>query len=189
MPDKDSTPENYECGDCTACCRELIIDVPGLTKLAGVLCSNCVDGKGCAIYGVRPQACRDFLCGWRLLPLPEEWRPDHSQILITQEPADPDAGIVGGYKFFFFGSLEKIFWRPFLLFVSSLIAADKTVYIAVPGAAGHCSRMMVITPEPELKEAVANWNYAAIVGIVAGLIQSCLDTPGDPVVFKNLQLQ
>ena len=185
MADKETTGLNLDCGACTACCRELIIDMPGLTKHAGALCTNCISAKGCAIYGDRPQGCRDFLCGWRQLPLSEEWRPDRCEIIVMQEPDDREAGVLGGWKFFLFGGLDKIFWRPFILFVSSLIAADKIVYISILGAPGEHSRMMAITPEPELKHAVTMSNYATVVGIMAALIQSCLDTPGDPVIFQQ----
>jgi hypothetical protein len=189
MADKETTVLNLDCGECTACCRELIIDVPGLTKHAGSLCTDCISAKGCGIYDDRPQGCREFLCGWRQLPLSENWRPDRCKIIVMQESEDREAGVIGGWKFFLFGGLATIFWRPFILFVSSLIAADKTVYIAIPGAPGHRSRMMAITPEPELKQAVAMSNNATVVGLIAALIQSCLDAPGDPVVFRNPQKQ
>ena len=165
----------------------MIVDSPELTKQAGVLCANCISAKGCAIYDDRPQVCRTFLCGWRQLPLAEEWRPDRCEIIVTQEPEDRERDVVGGWKFFFFGSLDKIFWRPFLSFSSSLIAADKIVYISIPGASGQFSRMMAITPDPDLKKAIALSNNATVAGIVAALIQSCLDTPGVPVVFNNPQ--
>lgn len=187
MADKEFTGLNSDCGSCTACCRELIVDTPGLTKHAGVLCANCISAKGCAIYRDRPQVCSTFLCGWRQLPLAEEWRPDRCEIIVTQEPEDRERDVLGGWKFFFFGGLDKIFWRPFLTFAASLIAADKIVYISIPGASGHLSRMMAITPDPDLKKAVAASNTAAVAGIVAALIQSCLDTPDVPVVFEYPQ--
>lgn len=185
MVEDRAIPPNQECGDCTVCCRELIIDVPGLTKYAGELCKHGVLGNGCAIYPDRPQTCRDFHCGWRRLPLPEEWRPDRCHILLSAEPADPEKGIAEGWKFFFFGSLDRIFWRPFIEFASALIAQDKVVYISVPGPLRNCARMQAIVPTPELKQAIAGWNYAAVVGVVAALVQSCLDAPEEAVVFKN----
>jgi hypothetical protein len=187
--DASTEPQNQSCGDCRACCRELIIDHPVLRKHAGVMCSNCSAEKGCTTYQTRPQVCRDFMCGWRNLPLPEEWRPDRCQILITHETENPAKGVVDGVKFFFFGRLDRIFWRPFILFASELIAEDKVVYISVPGPSGYCSQMVAINPLPELKHAIATWNYAAVVGIVAGIIQTCIDTPPDPVVFKSLPIQ
>jgi hypothetical protein len=185
MADKENTFLNLDCGECTACCRELIIDVPGLTKHAGALCTNCISAKGCTIYDDRPQACRQFLCGWRQLSLSENWRPDRCGIIVMQEAEDRDAGVTCGWKFFLFGGLDKIFWQPFVTFVSSLIAADRTVYISIPGTPGYCSQMMAITPEPELKDAIAKSNYATVVGIIAALVQSCLNTPATPVVFRN----
>ncbi|GAA0536021.1 hypothetical protein FHS83_003269 [Rhizomicrobium palustre] len=189
MPDKETFVVNEACGECHACCRALIIDEQELQKLAGTLCANCRGEAGCAVYHTRPKTCRDFHCGWRMLPLPEEWRPDRCQIMLTQEPADPEKGITEAWKFHFFGSLDKIFWRPFILFASSLLAANKPVYISIPGKPGHYARMMAIMPEPDLVEAIRQWNYAAVVGIVAGLIQTCLEAEDEPVAFRTISIQ
>ena len=185
MVEVPSILPNQSCGDCTVCCQHLIIDAPGLTKLAGDLCKNAKPGCGCAIYAGRPKPCRDFLCSWRLLPLPEEWRPDRCQILVIPEPEDLERGVKQGTKFYFFGRLDRIFWRPFIEFVSTLIAQDRQVYISIPGDHGHCAHMLPIYPAQELKQSIASHDYAAVVGVVAALVQRCRDTSFDPVVFKN----
>ncbi len=74
-----------ECGTCTACCKVQPIRTPELTKTSHVLCVHCREAEGCQIHAQRPQVCRDFDCGWRLLPaLPEHWRPDLSGIFVDR---------------------------------------------------------------------------------------------------------
>ena len=76
------------CGTCTVCCRELTIDDPGLRKPAAVMCAHCVAGRGCAVYASRPATCRDWHCGWRLLPwLADGLRPDRSGLLVLIDTA------------------------------------------------------------------------------------------------------
>ena len=77
------------CGACTVCCRELTIDDPGLRKPAATLCAHCVPGQGCAVHASRPATCRDWHCGWRLLPwLADALRPDRSGLLVLVEAGD-----------------------------------------------------------------------------------------------------
>lgn len=68
------------------------IQVPEIAKPAGIPCQHLKGG--CAIYDTRPDVCRHWLCGWRLIPgLPENWRPDLSGILIYQiTSAEPGYG-------------------------------------------------------------------------------------------------
>ena len=74
-----------ECGSCDACCVVFEIQVPEIAKPPGVPCRN-LTKAGCAIYESRPDMCRKWLCGWRLISgLPENWRPDLSGILIYQK--------------------------------------------------------------------------------------------------------
>ena len=49
------------CRDCGMCCTLLRID--SLDKAAGVKCPH-LRGTKCSIYEDRPQACRDYVCGW-----------------------------------------------------------------------------------------------------------------------------
>jgi len=81
-----------ECGNCTACCTVLPIRTAELQKTSHVLCVHCRESEGCQIYATRPQVCRDYYCGWRLLPgLPENWRPDLSGIFVDRVRFRPDA--------------------------------------------------------------------------------------------------
>jgi hypothetical protein len=76
-----------QCGDCTLCCK--VLEVTALAKPSGRWCAHCEIGKGCAIYAERPQACRDFNCGWLMMPeLDERWKPSECKLVIAASAAD-----------------------------------------------------------------------------------------------------
>lgn len=68
-----------ECGSCTMCCEVLRIEAlakPELTPCAHM-------HGGCTIYVDRPDACREFFCGWRALPfVGEHWYPPDSGMMV-----------------------------------------------------------------------------------------------------------
>lgn len=74
-----------ECGACTACCIELGIDDPQLRKPDHEACPYMVAGQGCAIHATRPQTCRNWYCGWRILHLSDAMRPDRANIVLAPE--------------------------------------------------------------------------------------------------------
>ncbi len=87
------------CGSCSLCCKLLSIegveDRPGWTW-----CRHCRPGKGgCTIYDHRPQACRNFVCGWLSGALdtvldPERWHPAKARMMITAEAVGPEVHVV-----------------------------------------------------------------------------------------------
>ena len=86
-----------ECGGCTICCTELHIDAPELKKLAGVRCPNLQDDCKCAIYAARPDTCRGFECGWRVMAaLGDDWRPDKSGIVLIPKTKGNPPGYRAG---------------------------------------------------------------------------------------------
>jgi hypothetical protein len=81
------------CGDCVACCQVLNIDQPDMLKPAGQMCLHCT-GKGCGVYAVRPNVCREWDCAYkRIASMPPETRPDKLGVLFTidrqQRPRSP----------------------------------------------------------------------------------------------------
>ena len=73
------------CGSCTVCCIVPPIKSPTFSKQSSTSCEHCT-ASGCSIYLFRPQACRDFLCGWRSLPfLDARWQPDKCGLMIVPE--------------------------------------------------------------------------------------------------------
>jgi hypothetical protein len=77
--------------------------IGSLDKPAGVWCPHCKPARGCAIYDRRPQECRNFVCGYLLMPeVDERWKPsvckfvlangqDDTHMKIVVDPARPDA--------------------------------------------------------------------------------------------------
>lgn len=86
------------CGACGACCIELAIDDPALTKAAGVTCAHLVLGKGCSLHPHHPRTCQTWICGWRFLQLSDAMRPDRSKILLVPELGSDPRYAKGGLK-------------------------------------------------------------------------------------------
>lgn len=71
------------CGECTACCTLLAVDmrpVAQAPKPERVKCTY-VCKAGCSIYGNKPESCTVFICMWLATQMfddemPERWRPD-----------------------------------------------------------------------------------------------------------------
>lgn len=73
--------EPRSCDGCTMCCR--LLGVAELSKPAGTQCSHCLPGKGCGVYAVRPQTCRDFQCLWLQGQIPLELKPNRSRVVFA----------------------------------------------------------------------------------------------------------
>lgn len=70
------------CGNCTLCCK--VLTIRELAKPGGIWCPKCNVGKGCSIYGERPDVCRTFLCGYLIgKQLSESWRPSKAKMVIA----------------------------------------------------------------------------------------------------------
>jgi len=68
------------------CCKTFTIRE--LDKPEGKWCQHCDKGKGCAIYGRRPDACRSFECLWLTSPtMPDNFRPDKVKIVMSYKQA------------------------------------------------------------------------------------------------------
>jgi hypothetical protein len=121
------------CGECHACCVELIIDTPELQKKGQTPCVHLKDGR-CGIYAKRFKICHEFLCGYLLFrELDESWRPDKSGILVLQVPqaslpkAYQDAG--HGIQLLVMGGEEAILRPGFAEYVFGLILGRVGVYL------------------------------------------------------------
>ncbi|MGH7041274.1 MAG: hypothetical protein ACREFY_03975, partial [Acetobacteraceae bacterium] len=79
IPDDPELVPGRTCGSCNVCCIALTIDDPELQKVQGYRCRNARRDNSCAIYATRPQTCRAFHGGWRLLKwVREPLRPDRA---------------------------------------------------------------------------------------------------------------
>ena len=81
---KQRTGRQY--GDCSMCCKILLITVPELSKPAGEWCKHCRPGKGgCSIYKTRPDICKGFACMWLVDPdFTEDWKPTRAKIVVPR---------------------------------------------------------------------------------------------------------
>lgn len=73
-----------ECGDCTACCTWLIGNAYGYEFGNGKSCQFLCE-KGCSVHKLRPQVCQNYFCAWAQELLPEEMRPDKTNLLVSVE--------------------------------------------------------------------------------------------------------
>jgi hypothetical protein len=161
-----------ECGGCTACCVLFPIDGPQLAKQAGVPCPHLAAGGGCAIHATRPDACRDWFCGWRRLPkLDDAWRPDRSGVVVVFD----DEGVPAAYperpalKFLLTGPDEALFTRAFLGYVAGLVDARVPVLLAISGPPGTFGAKAFLNPR--LETAVARRDGGAMIQVIQRTLQ------------------
>ena len=138
-----------QCGPCTLCCVTPAIDKPEIQKAPNTPCRHC--SGGCAIYETRPQICRDYHCGWRVLKiLPEEWRPDLCGILAEWAPDVPaQFKAQGGLSLILVGNPLRTVRRPdFMAFVKHSIYSNIFLFLTLPGPRGmHGVRLPLNTTE------------------------------------------
>jgi hypothetical protein len=130
-----------DCGSCNVCCVALTIDDAELQKLQGYRCKNALPDNSCAIYALRPQTCRRFNCGWRLLKwVRQTLRPDLSGVLvrlhyeISAATGTQTLGVI-------FTLLNKRALKAEGLAesIAAAVAADVPVYLQIPGPPGYTS--------------------------------------------------
>jgi len=125
------------CGSCNVCCVALTIDEPALRKAQGYRCRNAKPDNSCAIYDRRPETCRSFHCGWRLLRwVRDTLRPDLSDVLVRlcQEP-DLQGGMAYSVVFTLLtpAGLQA---EGLAESVAAAVAAKIPTFLVVPGRPG-----------------------------------------------------
>lgn len=144
-----------ECGDCNVCCTALTIDKPDIQKKAGVTCRHCTGG--CAIHETRPQVCRNFYCGWRLLPsMGDEWRPDRSGVFALLETDNIPAHFKWnvGINLMLVGDPLQIVREPrFITFVATGVANAVPLFLVLPGPPGHQGRKAPLNTKAMIEAA------------------------------------
>ncbi len=140
------------CGDCIACCVDLNIADPELTKPAGEVCPNC-DGKGCKIYDRRPRTCRDWFCLWRRMRFPDGLRPDLSGVMIA---LDQVAQAVSPFEhvYIVIRALEDeaALDQPMVRDAVGLFSAEGTL----PVWLAHGRSKRLVFPDADLVDAILN---------------------------------
>jgi len=135
-----------ECGTCTVCCYALPIDNEELQKLPGEVCMNCT-GRGCRIYETRPRTCREFYCGWWVLPqLGEDWRPDKSGVLITPQNENIPAHFVlrEGIEFMVLAGEDAVRRLGFVETILAFVRSEVATFLALPGPEGYFATRVLV---------------------------------------------
>ncbi len=170
-----------ECDGCNVCCVALTIDEPELQKPQGYRCRNALPDNRCSIYSTRPDTCRRFNCGWRLL----RWvrptlRPDRSGVLIRLH-GHPVDGL---------GIIVTLLNRAALKAdglaetVAAAVAAGRPVYLHVPGPPGYTSGRARI--DAELAGPVAAKNKAAVLDFLRQALRLGRDSKPVPIRFNSV---
>jgi hypothetical protein len=163
------------CGACSVCCKDLMFEMDGALKPAGVLCPHAAPPRGCSIHQTRPPLCRAYFCGWHYLPsLGEEWRPEQCEVLISLRAPD---GMMDGIDFTLLGGRERLLWLPLVRYLATLIADGDPVYLSLPGAPGYQSPWVFLSAIPALKDAIARRDLGATTAALEAALQVCLDYP------------
>jgi len=142
LPDRD-------CGGCVECCRYIPLDLPELAKPTGQLCHYCVDGSGCSVHAIRPQTCRIWFCLWRAVELSDDWRPDHSGVIVR-----PDGVQEGIITLYVIRPSEFLAGEDFFATVAHWIAEGIQIALSVPGPEGTYPVRAVVTDylRPSIEE-------------------------------------
>jgi hypothetical protein len=190
MPERDTSYTDKlvpgrTCGSCNVCCVALTIDDKDLQKVQGYKCRNTLPDKGCAIYESRPDTCRTFFCGWRLLKwVREPLRPDLSGVLVRLQYEKPTAtepsrqGVVftllNGAALKAEGLAES---------VAAAVAADVPVWLQIPGPPGYTSSQARINDV--LRQAVTTMDKEAVLTILRQARAKGLSGKRVPVVLSR----
>lgn len=131
------------CGVCTVCCVVADIRTDEIVKPAGKRCDNLLYNfgpkTGCGCHDIAPKICRDYFCGWRLMPqLGPEWRPDLCGVMLTTPGGETPVEMVaaGAIKIVL---LERraVHWVPLVEFVRDRAQTDIPIYVTVAGKEGQ----------------------------------------------------
>jgi hypothetical protein len=72
-----------ECGNCTMCCKHLLIEETDSKEWE--LCKYCQEDVGCLIYEKRPEECSNFDCCWKQMQVAHiDLRPDNCGVLFEK---------------------------------------------------------------------------------------------------------
>ncbi len=171
-----------ECGSCNVCCVALTIDDPELQKPQGYRCKNAQPDNRCGIYADRPQTCRSFNCGWRLLKwVKQPLRPDPSGVLIRLHGAvaangERQLGIA-------ITLLTKAALKAEGLAetIAAAVNADRPVYLNVPGPPGFTAAQARLNDA--LIEPVLARDKARVLEVLRQARRQGHGGPRKPIVF------
>lgn len=166
LPDRD-------CGGCVECCRYIPLDLPELAKPTGQLCNYCVDGSGCSVHAIRPQTCRVWFCLWRAVELSDDWRPDHSGVIVR-----PDGVQEGIITLYVIRPSEFLASIDFFSTVAHWIAEGIQIALSVPGPEGTYPLRSMVTDY--LRPAIEEGDMEMFVERVLASLDKLAEGPFQP---------
>jgi hypothetical protein len=168
-----------QCGDCTACCVVPGIDTSQIQKRTGSVCRHCGDGGGCAIYDARPDACRDFFCGWmQMAGLGPQWRPDRSGVFLQ---AITIKGREALSLMLIADALKTVRQPWFVDFVIAQLRQGMLLVLAVPGPVGTRSAKLLLN-DAEMDKAAAP---EQVRQLLRRHVKTLLDSEFEPLPLLN----
>ena len=169
---------NRECGECTACCVELLIDDKDFKKPAEQSCVNLMEAGGCKIYKQRPSVCQEWYCAWRFMSqLDESWRPDISGIMLRSD----ENGII----FQPIQDPKEVLIRDRAIeLIGGGVAQGIPMSLSIPTKSGFRSYGLSLN-EP-LEEAVASRNLVVIQDKLLELIDFAASQNTSPIPFLEI---
>lgn len=169
--------KNRKCGSCSVCCHALRIEQPNLKKLAGVPCQHLKPKGGCSIYSERPPVCQTWYCGWRILKIGPELRPDRCGVLIRFD------GTSLCFQPIEDGKVSSLLDPEILRIIGSSIFNKMKVEISIPTREGYCSSNVDVTEA--MSESVKSQEYQQMRSKMIQLIQFAAKSKTDPIEPLN----
>ena len=169
---------NRECGDCTACCRTVAIEKPGIVKLPYVKCDNLMDCGKCQIYDKRPKVCAEFYCAWRYLPImSEEWQPNKIGALvdILKDDFPYDFPSKTGLRITVIDKQLALSKLEFARFIAGQIAIGVPIVICYSEKPGRPESTAFLNYA--LMKAVENRDRSSVVDGIKQAIELCEQNP------------
>jgi len=177
--------KDRECGKCTACCVELTIEDPALTKLPGINCKHLKKNKGCNIYDDRPETCRKWFCMWRFMPLlGEEWRPDLKGILIKRSYNNIPIGYDGkiALTFEIIGKKSIVNDIEFIEVLSGYIIQGFPCFLSICKPK-HVARKVFLNDK--LKPLIESRNLPLMKEYLSSALHICLKQTTEKLMIDN----
>lgn len=155
-----------DCGECRACCVELAIDDPELSKPDETPCPNLCEA-GCAIYERRPVTCATWFCGWRLINLSEAMRPDRSRVLMIPETCAEPGYEKGGLRLAPIGGDPEVLLQDEVVNLAGQFVARGLPMFLSHGSGEHCRRVLI---NEFGKASVAAGDRRGFVAVLSDLV-------------------
>lgn len=165
--------KNRKCGSCSVCCTSLRIEQPTLKKLADIPCQHLKPQGGCSIYDERPSVCRTWYCGWRILDIGPEMRPDRSGVLIRFDGSSLCFQPVDKNR------VSALLDPEPLRVLGASIDHGMKVEISIPTREGYCSANLDVTEH--MLGVVKSRELAQVRSALIAAIQFAADSKTDPV--------